>query len=291
MFNPASRSVLRSLRIRAAQRIYKDKFHKSYISIDTFKNLADYCVFGTDGSEKIDLSNALRAKVLFVNSDKFEDIDFSFFPNVKVIISGNTDRNFLRNPQIPSTIKLMLLQNCCVSNSIIKTLPIGIENKKNGRYFASRVLNDPINRSQFRSKILVPPMSDTNPIRRDAIRFALSRPEIFDVNVNYLHEKQYFQLIKKYNFLLCLEGNGFENHRIWESLYLGIFPILLRTAWSESLRYLNLPILLVDDLKQLSIEMLYSFWELNSDFNPKQTPALGIDYWLNLINQAASVKG
>jgi len=291
LFNPANRSIIRSLRIRATQRIYKNSFHKSYISIDTYKNLADYFVFGSSGREKIDLDKAFRSKVIFVDSDKFEDIDFNFFPNLKVVISGNTDRNFLELPKVPASIKLMLLQNCCISNEKIKTLPIGIENKKNGRYFASQVFRNPINRNKFGSKILVPPMSDTNPIRSDSIKVALSLPDFFDVKVNYLHEKQYFDLIKKYNFTLCLEGNGFENHRIWESLYLGIFPVMLRTSWSESLGYLNLPILLIDDLKQITREKLNSFWALNSDFNPKKAPALNTGYWINLINQATSING
>lgn len=258
--------------------------------MDTFKSLADYIVFGTSGREKIDLEKAFRSKVIFVNSDRFEDIDFNFFPNAKVIISGNSDRNFLNLPDTPQRIKLMLLQNCSISSKRVKTLPIGIENKRNGRYFASQTFRKPISRNHFESTILVPPMSNTNPIRSESINFALSLPELFDVKLNYLHEKQYFNLVKKYNFILCLEGNGFENHRIWESLYLGIFPVMLRTSWSETLGYLDLPILLVDDLKQITSEELLNFWTLNSSFNPKKTPALSVEYWTNLVNETASMK-
>lgn len=259
--------------------------------MDTFKNLSDYIVFGSSGKEKINLDKALRSKVIFVNSDRFEDVNFNFFPKVKVIISGNTDRNFVKLPETPQTVKLMLLQNCTISNDKVKTVPVGIENKRNGRYIASQIFRKPINRNRFEPKILVPPMSNTNPIRSKLINLAASLPELFDVSLNYLHEKQYFNLIKKYQFILCPEGNGFESHRIWESLYLGIFPVMLKTTWSETLGYLDLPILLVDDLRQITRENLFSFWTMNFTFNPKKTPALSVEYWSNLINETTLDRG
>jgi hypothetical protein len=83
--------------------------------------------------------------------------------------------------------------------------------------------------------------------------------------------------------LLCLEGNGFENHRIWESLYLGIFPVMLKSDWSLSLDYLKLPILLVDEISEITKELLQKFWQTNLDFNPKTKSELWMEYWEDLI--------
>jgi hypothetical protein len=284
IFIPAKRSIRRSFRIRTNQFIYRNKTYKSHISIDSFAHLADYHVYGRSGQEPLDKKKSQEAKILFVNSDRFDQINFEQFPNLNVIISGNTDTNFEEIPNLPSNIKLLLLQNCSVSAENIKTLPIGLENKRTGRYSNLKYFSTKISRSDFIPKVFVPPMSNTNPIRSVMITKSFEIPEIYDVKTNYLYEKEYFNLIKKYQFLLCLEGNGFENHRIWEALYLGIFPVMLRTKWSVTLDYLKLPILYTDDLSKITRYDLYAFWLANSNFNPDTTPQLWLKYWKDLIN-------
>ena len=289
IFIPAKRSVVRSLLIRTKQFIYRDKAYGSHISIDSFAQLADYHVYGRSGQEALDKSKSVNSRILFVNSDRFNQIDFVNFPKLKVVISGNSDTNFDKNLNMPTNIKLFLLQNCSISTKNIKTLPIGLENKRTGRYSNLNHFTVKINREKFNPKILVPPMSNTNPIRSIAVTRALELPEIYDVKTSYLHEKEYFKLIKNYQFLLCLEGNGYENHRIWEALYLGIFPVLLRTKWSATLDYLKLPILLIDDLSKITHEELYKFWSANLKFNPDATPQLWLNYWKDLIKSHTNI--
>lgn len=282
-FQPAKRSVPRSIRIRLNQLLYKNTQYKSHISSDSFAKLADYHVYGRTGDEPFIPKLAVKSRVVFVNSDKLDQIDFDLFPNLKVIMAGNSDHNFYHKPKVPKNLKLLLLQNCAISDVLIKTLPIGLENKRTGRYSSLRYLSHEVSAPVFYPKILVPPMSDTNPIRRRVINNVQRLPELFDIKTQYLHEDNYFNLIKKYQFLLCLEGNGFENHRIWESLYLGIFPVMLKSEWSVSLNYLNLPILLVDEIGEITKEMLHQFWQTNLRFDPQSKPQLWMGYWQELI--------
>ena len=282
-FQPAKRSVPRSIRIRLNQLLYKNSQYKSHISSDSFAKLADYHVYGRTGEEPLVQKLAVKSRVVFVNSDKLDQIDFDLFPNLKVIMAGNSDHNFYNKPKVPKNLNLLLLQNCAISEALIKTLPIGLENKRTGRYSSLRYFSQKVSEPVFYPKILVPPMSDTNPIRRRVINDAQRLPELFDIKTQYLHEKRYFNLIKKYQFLLCLEGNGFENHRIWESLYLGIFPVMLKSEWSVSLNYLNLPILLVDEIGEITKEMLQKFWQTNLGFDPQSKPQLWMGYWQELI--------
>lgn len=275
--------MLRSSRIRLNQLLHKNSQYKSHLSSDSFAKLADYHVFGRTGHEPLERKIAFQSRVVFVNSDRFDQLDFDLFPNLKVVIAGYSDHNFYHKPKVPNNIELLLLQNCAVTDNIIKTLPIGLENKRTGRYSSLRHFSQCISKEVLNPKILVPPMSDTNPIRRAVIKDAEKFPEIFDVKIQYLHEKEYFDLIKKYQFLLCLEGNGFENHRIWESLYLGIFPVMLKSDWSLSLDYLKLPILLVDEISEITREMLQKFWQTNLDFNPEFKSELWMGYWKDLI--------
>ena len=281
---PAKRSAARSLRIRTRQFIYRNNAYRSHISIDSFAQLADYHVYGKSGLDTLNKRKSEKARILFINSDRFNQVDFSNFPNLNVVISGNSDTNFEEDLKIPKDINLFLLQNCALSTKNIKTLPIGLENKRTGRYSNLKYFAEKIKREKFNSKILVPPMSNTNPVRSIAITTCLDIPEIYDVHINYLHEKQYFDLVKNYQFILCLEGNGYENHRIWEALYLGLFPVLLRSKWSSTLDYLNLPILLIDDLSKVTPSNLYEFWLSNLNFNPDTSPQLWLNYWKELIN-------
>ena len=92
-------------------------------------------------------------------------------------------------------------------------------------------------------------------------------------------------LVKRYKFLLCLEGNGYENHRIWESLYLGIFPVLLKTRWSTTLEYLDLPILFINNLEEVNESLLFDFATKHKGYSPNQSETLWIPYWRDLIQR------
>jgi hypothetical protein len=283
-FVSADRSIYRSMSIRKRKFFNYNKSYTSHLSIDGMSEIADYYVFGKSGKELLSNRKASKSKVLFVNSDLLEKVNFDLFPQLKVIIAGNSDHNFDYVPDAPSRVNLMLLQNCSIISNKIKPLPIGLENKRTGRYDASKIFkNDGVSRLNYNPKILVPPMSDTNRNRSLQISRALKLPKYFDVQTQYLYESEYFSLINRYNFLLCLEGNGYDTHRIWEALYLRIFPVVLRTKWSTTLESLKLPILFIKDLSEITEDKLSEFWIANSDFNPTITPQLWLNYWRKLV--------
>ena len=287
-FVPAKRSILRSLKIRGRKLIFRNSTHSPYLSMDSLANLADYYVFGKNGLEALDEVKAKISKIIFVNSDQIEKIDFKYFPNLKVVLAGNADRNFESIPDVPPSVNLLLLMACSINTTKVKTLPVGLENKRNGRYTVNEIFFRSIQNQEFKPKVLVPPMSNTNPIRGSAITEALKLNKIYDVQTEYLYEKKYLSLIKKYKFVLCLEGNCFESHRIWETLYLGVFPVMFRTKWSKGLEDLKLPIYYIDKLSDITPEKLLNFWDINKSFNPKNSPTLWLDYWKKLINDNLS---
>jgi hypothetical protein len=98
-----------------------------------------------------------------------------------------------------------------------------------------------------------------------------------------MREREYFSFVKNYRFIFCSEGNGYENHRIWETLYQGSFPVMLKTDWSKSLEWLNLPILLIDNFGELTKDKLYEFEKFHQDFHPHEKAELWIPFWRDLI--------
>lgn len=225
-------------------------------------------------------------KSVFLKSDLVEDFLSTFEGRIRanVIVIGASDRNFDDFPfRFPTNVQTILCQNNATQTSRVFTLPIGLENRELGRAGLKKYhlrAKSPL----IRDRVFVPPMSPTNPIRRKVILDCLDNPAIFDVQVQLLDEKTYFHLAGNYRFVLCLEGNGFENHRIWETLYRGGIPILLKTKWSQTLSYLNLPLVLVDSVNDIDMELLSTKDLEFLSFQPINTPELWTPFWKTVID-------
>jgi len=59
--------------------------------------------------------------------------------------------------------------------------------------------------------------------------------------------RRYLAALSAHQFSACPRGNGIDTHRVWESLYLGVVPIVERTTLSEHWRSCGLPLVLIDD--------------------------------------------
>lgn len=279
----------RTLLIRVRRIIYKSKTSAPFLSGDAFALVAEYAPFGANGQDSPNLEALRSSKSIFVPAHLLERLvhDYSESITATILITGNSDRNFVKMPELPTSIKYWLGQNLAIEEATkveVITIPIGLENLALGR------AGLPSHFRNFQPKhmdtVLVPPMALSNPIRIrvvDEIRSANSK--LFDLYTDYIGEKEYFNLVNDYKFVLCLEGNGFENHRIWETLYRNSFPVMIRTTWSKSLEYLNCPILYIDAISDLNAEVLTEFLEINSKFDARTCEVLWIDYWIDLVRR------
>lgn len=98
---------------------------------------------------------------------------------------------------------------------------------------------------------------------------------------NSLYGRQRFlENARNHSFVLCPRGNGIDTHRLWETLYMGSIPIVIRdiahSGWTD------LPILFVDSWEEVSEERLQK--ELvrfqNTHWNMEK---LLIRYWIQRI--------
>jgi len=248
--------------------------------------LADYVVGGTSGNKKLKKSRLSKAKIIFVKSHQLEKLilDHGNTIKAKVILTGNSDFNFILPISLPKSVQVVFAQNCGVTpGDKFRPLPIGLENLRGGRSGLKR-LHKNNHGHKVLNKIYLPPMAPTNPIRFDIVKEASLNREFFEVDRQYKNERDYFENVKKYKFVFCCEGNGFENHRIWESLYQNSFPVMLETAFSRVLSSLELPILLVKDIGEINANLLRQFLETNSAFDCRNEPKLWINYWKDQFN-------
>lgn len=200
-----------------------------------------------------------------------------------MLLTGNSDYNFTEPFPLPKSIRAAFVQNCGIEDdSTFKVLPIGLENLRGGRSGLVKYHKNIVGHTVF-DKVYLPPMAPTNEIRYRVVKQALSLPKLFYVDRQYKSELDYFQEVKKYKFVFCCEGNGFENHRIWESLYQDSFPVMLDSNWSRNLSALGLPILIVNDVSQINSALLENFLEKNKGFDSREEEKLWIYYWKELF--------
>lgn len=282
-----------------------NRVSRPHISGDLFVKLVDYAPWD---SKRHKLCNALRSLFLMeekkfiprIKIKKLRRAESLFIPghefvkfleqyeneiNAKIIFCGNSDFNFQSSLNLPRSVIRCYLQNSAISdNKFVFTLPIGLENLALGRSGLRSFHKYTTSHSIF-DRVLIPPMSPTNKARYDVLWWGRENPEVADSYFELLPPKEYFSLTKRYKFIFCSEGNGFDVHRIWETLYQGSFPVLLSNPWSETLKYLNLPILFVKKYSEITPILLKKFYAQNRNFSPKSCEALWEPFWREIIQQ------
>jgi hypothetical protein len=252
-----------ALRVRFWRVLLRYRTSYPYLSGDAFAELCDYAAYGKDGSKQLNVRKLRRANKLFVPSHRLHELLQNHFDDISAttLICGNSDENFTSDPQLPTSVKLWLCQNYAVENGIGRVLPIGLENLRLGKSGFKRFFELPSTKS-ITQIVLVPPMRVTNPIRSQVAEICKEYPTRFQVIEKYLSTSDYFKLLAGYKYVLVLEGNGFDTHRLWECLYLDCLPIVIETPWSlKIIRELNLPVLTVssvNSLQSVDLEQLLS---------------------------------
>lgn len=99
-------------------------------------------------------------------------------------------------------------------------------------------------------------------------------------NTKYI---DYFSTLARTKFVICPRGCGLDTYRVWDSLYLGCVPIVVKFSGYEE--FTDLPILWIDDWRnylELEEEYLSYIWNtmLDTDYNYDK---LLFDYWRNKI--------
>ncbi len=92
----------------------------------------------------------------------------------------------------------------------------------------------------------------------------------------------YLRSLRNFPFVICPEGNGVDTHRLWETLYMGGLPIILRNTYLNEIVD-GLPIVVLENWNELNdIKHMQMEWEkINGkiwDFSK-----LSLSHWKNLI--------
>lgn len=171
--------------------------------------------------------------------------------------------------------------NSC--SKFVNPIPIGIANS----YCQITMKGKDFERSVSPTKLLyVNHRNETNPdVRIPAYKLFLEKSW---ATVHTPMEKGVIDSYKKtmldHKFILCPRGNGIDTHRLWEALYCGVVPVVVRHRAHEWLEG-NLPILFVDSYEEVNKEMLD---RTHSEFANKtwNMGMLMVSWWMNRIRTA-----
>jgi len=83
--------------------------------------------------------------------------------------------------------------------------------------------------------------------RKDVLD-AITKTCAFTVSKNKSY-KEYLTELASHRFCLCLRGNGVDTHRFWESLYMGVIPIVINNSTTKCTQFL-------DHLKSIDIPFI-----------------------------------
>ncbi len=260
--------------------ISKHNFQKIDTSDTTILSEDKHSIFYKKNKFKLKENDIIFCNSFTINSlfDELNKIDI--LKNLK-LITHQSDRLISR--------KLFRTKPHCISEwysinvdnniSDINPIPIGLSNdyveKTLDKSSYSNVKR--INFEEKENKLYVNFEENTNFNERyNLIKLFQKKPWAV-VESEKLTLSEYITNLNKYKFVLCPWGNGIDTHRLWETFYAGSVPITRRHDTYIPTK--TLPILLIDNYKNLSFDDLSSFtWKKYNE------EALTINYWIKKIN-------
>lgn len=281
------KSRLAALRVYLS-RVLNWQFNNSpYLSGDTFSDLCDSTYPRAILRVRDRKMPRRYSETVFVSGDRFEEFlsKIEKFPRARVLVVGNSDKDWHSfEYQLPPQITSIFLQNNFVESQNIRSLPIGLENRRlgvNGIPSRFRKVSQLIpGGTRCCDKPLLTYLSPTH-----ESRLALyDQIENFHFISERLSPEKYLRALAQHRFVICPRGNGVDTHRFWESLYFNSFPIVIESEWSKLLkRQLRLPIVEVPDWESVP-KVIQNLRE--NHFFASETPQLWATYWKNSFHEA-----
>ena len=228
-------------------------FHKNldhFISIDKIIAIRDFNNINYKTLNNILSTTGKKCIKLFIYTHLLDDlVRVDFFNGLNkdteyVLYLHNSDHSLNKNHQNLVSdnyphIKKIYTQNPEIDSPKVHLLPIGLANsmwphgdilqfyttmKDTYMYKKQKSIYININTNTFgyRKTIL-------DKLRNNNWTLSASKPY-----------KDYLNELSSHYFCLCIRGNGIDTHRFWESLYLGVIPVIINNHETDCEVFINL---------------------------------------------------
>jgi hypothetical protein len=139
---------------------------------------------------------------------------------------------------------------------------------------------------KFKGKVFGNFSISTNKKERSALASLLQKSgNVYqDPNLSPEGRIEFLSKLRRFGFVACPVGNGIDTHRVWETLYMGGVPIVLRNPIVEELLK-DLPHLVVTSWKEIaSREFLEREWNRTVTQKTYNYRKLDINYLITQIH-------
>jgi hypothetical protein len=106
-----------------------------------------------------------------------------------------------------------------------------------------------------------------------------------EINYSVYGRIEYLRKLRDSCMVIAPEGNGVDTHRLWETLYMGGTPVVIKSNYLPT-EILQLPVILLDSWQDLLDEV-----QLEKDWHEAQTRRsnfhlLSLKYWLKTLSKS-----
>lgn len=240
------------------------------ITPDKFISLAQNCM-----SERRNSGIQITSdrNIFFVKTDYIKEFKNNYLPYIKynfILITHDADAPvdeqclpILDNP----FLKKWFGMNCHIIHDKLQPIPIGIANEC-WPHGDKPALLDAANSSTEKQGVIYSNFDQgTNTNQREGVNNILKTLPGLYVETSKKKYKDYLKVLSSYKFVISPPGNSVDCHRIWESIYVGTIPIVLKSI--PMVYFKDCPILFIDkweDLYNIDMESKYSDLQQKNKF-------------------------
>ncbi len=259
-----------------------------FLTGDTLRKFSDH-IF--DETKTLKTNRVKKNDVVFIRTD-LKDIYFEHYHkkinNSYIAILHNSDASFEESDvnKIDAKIIHCFSQNLNIKErKNISPIPIGFENRRfrsNGKI--SNLIQAQNIKAEKKEKIFSSFNITTNFNHRKKLKKMIDESNLIEFSF-YIENYKYLNQLSKFKYNLCPKGNGFDTHRVWESILVKTVPIVESNQVNINLFNQGIPLFLIDNLEDITDiqlnKLLSKEIEIPSRLNMEY---LYFDYWRKLIN-------
>jgi hypothetical protein len=172
-----------------------------------------------------------------------------------IIVLQNSDKEFNEGSLallLPYAIHIYSI-NCVIQHPMCTTIPIGF-----GDWSLDIIPKIPITNEERTIDIFAAFLIGTNTRVRQPCHDSMVKNTLAIVR-HFSDRSEFYRTLNRVKYVVCPEGEGHDTHRIYESIYFGAVPIVLKPSVLAHL-YKDMPIKWVDSWDNLELD-----WETDKN--------------------------
>ena len=187
------------------------------------------------------------------------------------------DNNLYRKK--PKSITSWFSTNVVIEKDDIEVIPLGVNNDYMHMYPTVKdFTNNKFNSLSDKNKYLyINFNTNTRFLQRFHAKVFFKNKQYVIFDENNLLKNDYLKNVNNTKFVFCPWGNGFDTHRLWETIYSNSIPVVISHKAYESFK--DLPIVFLKKLRDFDIEKI-----IIENQNPNLSGTIAdFEYWKDRI--------